>query len=51
MATVANGGWLAAFAEMDLINWHTEQQTAISVSRKPSKSEINAAHHPDAPYV
>lgn len=45
------GGWLAAFAEMDLINWHTEQQTAISVSRKPSKSEINAAHYPDAPYV
>lgn len=45
------GGWLASFADMQLINWQPEQQSAITITRQPTDSEIKAAHRPDAPYV
>ena len=45
------GGWLESFADMQLINWQPEQQSAITITRQPTDNEINAAHCPDAPYV
>jgi len=45
------GGWLESFAEMQLIDWQTEQQNSITIIRKPTDGEIEAACYPDAPYV
>jgi hypothetical protein len=45
------GGWLESFADMQLINWQPEQQSAITITRQPTDNEIKAAHCPDAPYV
>lgn len=44
-------GWLSEFADMALIEWQEDKQTAISVIRQPSSIEVSSAHHPNAPYV
>lgn len=44
-------GWLAEFAQRQLIDWQDEQTVPISINRQPSEVEIRAAHHRDAPYV
>lgn len=44
-------GWLAEFADMDLIDWQTEQTKPIHIIRQPSRIEISEAHYPDVPYV
>ncbi|TXD98432.1 glycosyltransferase family 2 protein [Psychrobacter frigidicola] len=44
-------GWLLAFADMGLIDWQVDQQQLISMIRKPSATQIEKAHYPDAPYV
>lgn len=44
-------GWLAEFAQLQLIDWRDMQTVPIVVNRQPSNAEITAAHYPDAPYV
>ncbi|WP_201615878.1 glycosyltransferase family 2 protein [Psychrobacter immobilis] len=44
-------GWLAEFAQLQLIDWQDEQTVPISINRQPSEVEIRAANYPDAPYV
>ena len=45
------GGWLEAFAEMGLIDWHAKQRNPIILISKPSTADIEKAHYPNAPYV
>ena len=44
-------GWLAEFATMDLIEWQSPQTRLIDIKRRPTSTELEAAHYPDAPYV
>ena len=44
-------GWLLQFSDIRLINWNAEQSTPIVLIRKPSRTEIESAHCPHAPYV
>ena len=44
-------GWLLSFADMGLIRWQANQSTSITIIRKPTHTEIESAHCPDAPYV
>ena len=44
-------GWLAEFAQLQLIDWRDTQTVPIGINRQPSDAEIIAAHYPDAPYV
>lgn len=45
------GGWLESFANMQLIDWQPEQQSAITITRQPTNNEIESAHCVNAPYV
>jgi len=47
----AMSGWLSEFAQLQLIDWSAAKSTPIVIQKLPTKSEIQAAHHPDAPFV
>lgn len=44
-------GWLDDFAQLQLIEWSASQSTPIKIQSAPSKAAIDAAYHPNAPFV